>query len=99
MTVMNRSPGFPTSPWGSFSRRGSRNHHASIGQAKQLGIQAAEAGQELRGELAAGLGSNTWRPDLAEDPGGPRRGDLPAKTAGHQIAQHRVQPAGGLVAG
>ena len=25
--------------------------------------------------------------------------DLPANTAVHQIAQHRVQPAGGLVAG
>ena len=65
----------------------------------QLGIQAAGVGHELGGELAAGLSSSTRRPDLAEDPGGLRRGDLPADNAGHQIAQRRVQPAGGLVAG
>jgi hypothetical protein len=34
-----------------------------------------------------------------QDAGGLRRGDLLADAAGHQLAQHRVQPAGDLVAG
>jgi hypothetical protein len=65
----------------------------------QLGVQAAEVGQELGGQLAARLGSWARGGDLLEDPGGLPGADLPADAAGHQVAQHRVQSAAGLVTG
>ena len=64
-----------------------------------LGIQAADAGQQLGGELAARLGNSARWPDLAEEPGGPACGDLRAGAAGNQPAHQRMGPAGGLVAG
>jgi len=48
----------------------------------QLGIQAADVSQEIRGELAARLANRVRRRDLAEDAAGLGCGDLPADTAG-----------------
>jgi len=45
------------------------------------------------------LGGRVRRRDLAEDPGCAARGDLVRDSAVHQVAEHGVQPAGGLVAG
>jgi len=65
----------------------------------QLGVQPAQVGQELGGQLAACRGSRARGGDLPADPGGLPGADLPADAAGHQVAQHRVQPAAGLVTG
>ena len=56
----------------------------------QLGVQAAEVGQELGGQLAACLGSWARGGDLLEDPGGLPGADLPADAAGHQPAAPRA---------
>src|SRR5258708_38938767 len=64
----------------------------------QLGIQAAQVLQERRGELAAGLGNGTRRRELIKDTSGLACGDLLADAAGNQLAQHRMQAAGDLVA-
>ncbi len=65
----------------------------------QLGVEAAQVGEELGGELAAGQRNSAGRGDLLEDAGGLGCGDLLRVTAGDQVAEHRVQPAGDLVAG
>jgi hypothetical protein len=61
----------------------------------QLGVEVAQVGQELSGELGAGLGDGTGRRDPLQDPGSLSCGDLLRATAGDQVAQHGVQPAGG----
>jgi hypothetical protein len=63
-----------------------------------LGIQVADVGQQLGGELAARLGNSARWPDLAEEPGGLACGDPIWHPAGNQLAKQRMQPAGGLVA-
>jgi len=65
----------------------------------QLGIQAAQVGGELGGELAAGPGDRAGRRDLLQDAGGVSCGDLLGGPARDQAAQHRVQAAGDLVPG
>ena len=50
----------------------------------QLGIQAADVGQELGGQLAARPGCRAGGGDPLEDPGGLPGADLPADAAGHQ---------------
>jgi hypothetical protein len=62
------------------------------------GVQVADVGQQLGGEFPAGLGGRVRRRDLAEEPGCVACGDLVRDPAGHQVAEHGVQPAGGLVA-
>ena len=64
--------------------------------AAQLGVQAAQVGQELAGELGASPGHGTGRRGLLQEPGSLSCGDLLRVTAWGQIAQHRVQPAGSL---
>jgi hypothetical protein len=59
----------------------------------------ADVGQQLGGEVAARLGGRARRRDPAEDPGCVACGDLVRDPAGHQVAEHGVQPAGDLVAG
>jgi hypothetical protein len=61
----------------------------------QLGVQAAQVGQELGGGLGAGPGDGTGRRELLQNLGGPGCGDLLRVTAGDQVAEYRVQPAGG----
>jgi hypothetical protein len=65
---------------------------------RSWGIDVAKVGQELGGELGSGQLGDTRRRDLLQDPGGLSCGDLLRVTAGDQVAQHRVQPAGNLVA-
>ena len=58
----------------------------------QLGIQAAQVGGELGGELAAGPGDRAGRRDLLQDAGGVSCGDLlggPARTRPHSTACRR----------
>ena len=64
----------------------------------QLGIQAAHIFEELGGELGAGDGDGTGRRGLLQDPGGLSCGDLFRVTAGDQVAEHGMEPAGDLVA-
>jgi len=56
----------------------------------QLGVQAADVGQELGGQVASRLGSRARGGDLLEDPGGRPGADLPADAAGHQAAAPRA---------
>jgi hypothetical protein len=72
---------------------------ASFFDLAPLGVQVADVGQQLGGELPARLGGRARWPDLAEDRRCAACGDLIRDPAGHQVAQHRVQPAGDLVAG
>jgi hypothetical protein len=65
----------------------------------QLGIEAADVVDELGGQLAARLDDRIRWPHLLEDAGGLAGADLLADPAGHQVGQHRVQPARGLVTG
>ncbi len=53
----------------------------------------------MRLHLAAGLGNGTRRRELIEDTSGLACGDLLADAARNQLAQHRMQAAGDLVAG
>src|SRR5262249_31674138 len=50
----------------------------------QLGIEAAEAGEELARHLTARPGARTRRADLPEEAGGLPGADLLADAAGHQ---------------
>jgi hypothetical protein len=60
------------------------------------GVEAAQILGQLGGELPAGRGRRPrWRDRLPE-PGGLACGDLAGHAAGHQLAQHLVQPAGHL---
>jgi len=51
------------------------------------------------GELAAGSRNRVGWCDRCRDVRGLACGDLPGDAAGHQLAQHGVQPAGDLGAG
>ena len=64
-----------------------------------LGVQVADAGQQLGGELAARLGHRAGQGRLPADPGGLPRGDLVRYPTGNQLTQHGTEPAGDLVAG
>jgi hypothetical protein len=64
----------------------------------QLDTGAADVGKKLSGELAARLGDSIRWLHLLKDAGGLAGADLPADPAGHQVAEHRMQPAGGLIA-
>jgi hypothetical protein len=63
------------------------------------GIEVADVGQQLGGDLAARLGHRPRWADLAQQPSGLACGDLVCYSAGNQVTQQRVQPADGLVAG
>ena len=64
-----------------------------------LGVQVADVGQQLGGELAARLGHRTSRGHLLEDPGSLACGDLVRYPAGNQLTQRCMEPADDLVAG
>ena len=60
---------------------------------------AAQVLGELGGELPAGSRDGVGRHDRCQDVRGLTRSDLLGDTAGDQLAQHLVQPAGHLGAG
>ena len=59
-------------------------------------VDPAQVLGELGGELPAGRVHRPRRCDRLQEPGGLACGDLPGDAAGHQLAQHLVQPAGHL---
>ena len=62
-------------------------------------VEVAHVVEELGGELAAGQGDDTGRCDLRQEMSRLTCADLLGDHAGHQLAEHRAQPAGDLVPG
>jgi len=77
-------------------RAGAAGAHSDVqllADTKPLGIDAAQVGEELGGELAAGRVNRSRGADRLEEPGSRASGDLLGHATGDQLAQHRVQPA------
>jgi hypothetical protein len=64
----------------------------------QLPVDAVQVLDQGRGKLPAGGRHRVRRSDRVEQAGGGRCDDLLRGTAGDQLAEHRVQPAGDLSA-
>ncbi len=62
----------------------------------ELGVDPAQVRQVLVGEVVPGLPGRAIRLVRVQDRGGPVRGDDLGDAAGGELAQHGVQPAGGL---
>ena len=74
-------------------RRRDRGGDPSPGVAA-LGVESAQVGDELHGELVAGRRDRPARLELVEQSGGLSWADLAGDAARDELAEHRMQPAG-----